>query len=123
MEQGAVHDGAETAVVAGERGDVGDLEGHVQAPPGRFGASQLDGGRRGVHAYDGVAAFGEAERDGRPSASRVQDVAVESARVDECGEFRLRRADAPGRFATGGERAGAAIEIVEVEFTRCGHRS
>ena len=47
VEQRAVDDGAEPAVVAGERADVGDVEGGVvQAAPGGLGAGELDGRRR-----------------------------------------------------------------------------
>jgi hypothetical protein len=55
MEQRAVHDGAEAAVIPGERADIGDLEGGIGQPAlGGLGPGELDRGR--------LAGLGEQDR-------------------------------------------------------------
>lgn len=98
MEQGAVHDGAETTVVAGEVADVGDLEaGAGQAATGGLLTRQLDRGGRLVQAHRGEPALRQVQRDRGLATPGVQHVAVELAGLDEGRDLGLRFADAPRR--------------------------
>jgi hypothetical protein len=96
VEQRAVDDGAEATVVAGERADVGDVEGGVrQSALGSLGAREFDGGGGLVEAHRRKALLGEGDGSCGLTAACVEHVAVHLARRDERGDLGLRLTDAP----------------------------
>jgi hypothetical protein len=121
-----VNDGqstAEPAVIAGERGDVGDLEGGAgQTPFGGLAPGQIDGGRRTVQSDRGVTALRQVQRHRGLAAPGVEDISVELALFDQRGDLRLRLTQAPRRPHPQPQFGGfAAVHRVELKILRLGH--
>ena len=123
VEQRAVDDGAEPAVVAAERTDIGDLEtGVAEATLGGLSAGQLDGGGRKIQPDGGVTQFGQVQGHGGLAAADVENVAVELALLDQGGDLRLRFADAPWRLCSRAELGNLSpVGGFEREVWWCSH--
>ncbi len=124
VEQRAVHDGVEPAVVSGKRRDVGYLEGRFGQPlPGGLSRGQLDRRGRGIETNGVVPQSREVQRQRCLAAAGVEYVTGDLALVDERGDLRLRLAQAPrrpGARELGGLATVGRIEI-EIEFLRFSH--
>src|SRR6185437_14903703 len=118
VKQRAVDDGVEPAVVSGERGDVGLLEGGAAQPAllSRLGGGG-DGRRREVDAMHGVAVGGQRQRQLRVAASGVEDIAAELPGGGQRGQLRLRLTDVPGRRPV--EAGLLAVCTVPVHYFIC----
>jgi len=122
VEQRAVDDRPESAVIAGEIIDVGDLESRRRDPAsGGFGAGQLDAGRCDIQAHGGVSTFGQIQRERGFPAAGVEHLAVDLARLDERGDLRLRLSDAPRRANPVELRVITAVSRLEYFVERCAH--
>ena len=121
--QRAVDDGAEPAVIARERGDVGNLEGGVgQAPFFGLAPSRVNRGGGQVQPERAVSSRSQRQGDGRFPASHVEDVAVELALLDERRQLRLGRPDAPRRADALAELGGlSAVSRFESKISRFSH--
>ena len=123
MEQRAVHDRAESGVVAAECTDIGHVEGGgAEATLGGLGASQLDGGGRKIQTDRGETQLGQMQRHRRLATAHVENVAVELALLDQGGDLRLRFADAPRRLGSCPQLGNLTpVRGFECEVCWCGH--
>src|SRR6202789_4346411 len=124
MEQRAVHDRVESAVVTGERGDVGHLERGISQPlPDGLRLGQLDRGRRGIQPDGVVPQRRHVQRQCGLTATGVEHVAPDLALIDQRRDLRLWLPQTPRRSAAGklGSLATVGRIEIEIEFLSFSH--
>ena len=100
----AVDDGVELSIVAGQFGDVGDVEARLDTGLGSTGTGLLDRRRRAVEARHRVAATSQVDHVVAEAATSVEHLSADRAERFEFHKPRLRLSDVP-RDGFGGGRA------------------